>query len=67
MTHIAFDMLMEYAGMRLGEGDHLAEIMLKEMRGGKAPLVIREEAVECQSYLAAYLADCLYRLQGGAP
>lgn len=65
MTHIAFEMLMEYAGMRLGEGDHLAEILLKEMDGGKAPLQIREEAVERGSFLAAYLADCMYRLQGG--
>lgn len=64
MTTITFDVLTEYAATRLMDGDHLADILLEEMDGGKAPLEMRAEAVERGSFLTAYLADCMHHLHG---
>lgn len=55
--------LLEYAGTRFSEGDHLAEAVLLDLAEGRDPIELRDEAVRHQAYLTAYFADCLVRIQ----
>jgi hypothetical protein len=60
---IDLDILLEYAGIRYAEGDHLAEAVLLDVSEGRSAEDIRDQAAASGAFLTAYFADCVARMQ----
>lgn len=55
--------LLEYAGNRFSDGDHLAEQVVAKVAEGIDPIELRNYFAKNESFLMAYFADCIWRMQ----
>jgi hypothetical protein len=60
---IDLNTLLEYAGIRFADGQHLAERVINDLEQGCDLCDLRARAAQSDAYLTAYFADCAIRIQ----
>lgn len=66
-ARVTLESLLEYAGQRLADGDHLAREVIEDVEEGMNDVRdVMAGAARREAFLTLYLADCYARLSGAA-